>query len=429
MNDAKATSYGHVAQEEDVETTGNVRQPTKFGTVEPASNGGVGSCWKILALLLSAAFGAACTYAICALALTTSPATGVGSVNPAPTIPTSSVGAALTVTTSPTIVAALTFTTSPTTVAAPTIITSSTTIAGPSDVPVHVLDPKGNPQLTAVALDSIKALTDDDERRIDTLFMQHHCEHVFLDVGANIGVQTRKLFEPHLFPASKFLPVFDKYFGQAPRCRVCAIAIEPNPVHRTKLHMVRDNLTQAGAGVVIFEAAATAMDGRVEFHLNKGEQVKEHWGASMAMIPEKQKDPSNYVVRALDLTRLVQYVDKKLQESAGEGRPRGNIVMKLDVETGEFMLIPPMIMTSTICKLTCIQFEWHVMWVCPKMAKRCVWRKGWASGEATNFMRALEQAKKEMPCPVTLINTDDESYLHGISKWPNSSVCEPSHKR
>ena len=56
------------------------------------------------------------------------------------------------------------------------------------------------------------------------------CYHVYLDMGTNTGVQVvclqltdlkvyqyfeqiRKLYQPHLFPQAKVLPVFDRFFG------------------------------------------------------------------------------------------------------------------------------------------------------------------------------------------------------------------------
>ena len=39
------------------------------------------------------------------------------------------------------------------------------------------------------------------------------CRHVYLDMGTNIGIQIRKLYEPHLFPDALVLPIFDKFFG------------------------------------------------------------------------------------------------------------------------------------------------------------------------------------------------------------------------
>ena len=59
------------------------------------------------------------------------------------------------------------------------------------------------------------------------------CRHVFLDVGSNVGIQVRKLFEPKLYPDAEVLPQFDQFFGRYPdnRDEVCAVGFEPNPKH------------------------------------------------------------------------------------------------------------------------------------------------------------------------------------------------------
>ena len=62
------------------------------------------------------------------------------------------------------------------------------------------------------------------------------CRFVYLDVGTNIGVQIRKLFEPELYPTQNVSihQVFDTYFGsleQRTKAGVCAVGFEPNPNH------------------------------------------------------------------------------------------------------------------------------------------------------------------------------------------------------
>ena len=41
------------------------------------------------------------------------------------------------------------------------------------------------------------------------------CQHVYLDLGTNVGFQVRKLFEPELYPASAgdSIAVFNRFFG------------------------------------------------------------------------------------------------------------------------------------------------------------------------------------------------------------------------
>ena len=52
-----------------------------------------------------------------------------------------------------------------------------------------------------------------------TLLQSGRCRHVYLDLGTNIGMQIRKLYEPELYPQSPMLPLFDKYFGHTNRTR------------------------------------------------------------------------------------------------------------------------------------------------------------------------------------------------------------------
>ena len=70
-----------------------------------------------------------------------------------------------------------------------------------------------------------------DDRRVNFL---DGCRFVYLDVGTNIGVQIRKLFEPELYPNAKIHKIFEQYFGdkkQRIRSGVCAVGFEPNPNH------------------------------------------------------------------------------------------------------------------------------------------------------------------------------------------------------
>ena len=40
------------------------------------------------------------------------------------------------------------------------------------------------------------------------------CYHVYLDVGSNIGVQVRKLYQPKYYPRAGVLKVFQEAFGE-----------------------------------------------------------------------------------------------------------------------------------------------------------------------------------------------------------------------
>ena len=81
-------------------------------------------------------------------------------------------------------------------------------------------------QLDVPTLNTTIAQMRHDEERITRLLTGRRCRHVYLDIGSNIGVQIRKLFEPRKYShgdngrRAEVLPIFDEIFGAAPRCHV-----------------------------------------------------------------------------------------------------------------------------------------------------------------------------------------------------------------
>ncbi|CAE8641288.1 unnamed protein product, partial [Polarella glacialis] len=70
------------------------------------------------------------------------------------------------------------------------------------------------------------------------------CKTIYLDVGSNIGVMVRKLYEPAMYPEAPILPLFTARFGP-PHLReflsdesgICALGIEPNPHRSSTSHL------------------------------------------------------------------------------------------------------------------------------------------------------------------------------------------------
>ena len=79
------------------------------------------------------------------------------------------------------------------------------------------------------------------EHSIDVLFETYGCTHAYVDVGTNIGVQIKKLYQPALYAEAPVLPVFEQSFG-SDRCTVCSIGFEPNPRHWPRLERVQRSL-------------------------------------------------------------------------------------------------------------------------------------------------------------------------------------------
>lgn len=93
-------------------------------------------------------------------------------------------------------------------------------------------------------------------RRTDRPPLAEGCTHVYLDVGTNIGVQLRKLFEPRYYPFAPVLEQFDQYFGSNRMTRrgptLCAFGFEANPLHSAWLSTLESAYRRAGHRVTIF---------------------------------------------------------------------------------------------------------------------------------------------------------------------------------
>ena len=64
------------------------------------------------------------------------------------------------------------------------------------------------------------------------------CTHLYLDVGSNIGVQVRKLFEPNRYPNAPIHSLFKKTFSKAKK--LCALGFEANPLHTKRLKEIQN---------------------------------------------------------------------------------------------------------------------------------------------------------------------------------------------
>ena len=100
------------------------------------------------------------------------------------------------------------------------------------------------------------------------------CEKIFLDLGANIGVTVKKLFEPENYPKSPALLFFDKSYGHQwlhesinrfPK-RLCALGFEPNPKHQKRLKELEARYSQKNWNVHFFPLAVSNGNGNVTFY-------------------------------------------------------------------------------------------------------------------------------------------------------------------
>ena len=280
-----------------------------------------------------------------------------------------------------------------------------------------------------------------DMVRLDELFSLFHCRHVYLDLGSNIGVQVRKLFEPQKYldtPDQDYrhvrrgaagmkvhlvrtLKVWDEHFGPAPRCKVCAIGLEPNPSHRARLQEVQRRLRAAGAGVLFFEAAASGWAGEADLFGDcadlpggagaTSKAAKDCSKGATLVKPKSQAQSrsrrSNNVsrVRLINLPHMLQYVVNRLHR-AGEGA-HPQIVAKVDLEGAEYALFTALVSQAKLCQAASYLVEWHAM---PKN-----------SAQLSTRGQIEEEGRK---CQTKIQEIDDEVHGSDGLAWFNASVCD-----
>ena len=290
-----------------------------------------------------------------------------------------------------------------------------------------------------------------DELAIDRLFAEHRCTHAYLDVGTNIGVQLRKLFEPSKYPKSLVLKLFERSFGAAEeRCKVCAFGFEPNPRRRPRLLELMTQLRRAGAPVHVFFGAASDVDGIASFGMGRVTRPGQvDWSASAHPLFHRRFGLANKLhVRSIDLGRILRRVDYNVRDGGGGAwarRPAAQMVMKLDTEGAEYTLLTHLILTQAACLLDVIDVEWHDKFLRQAVKANRTTRvaadgspalrtdttgaaaiNALTSPNAISGLPALYKkalSGRTPDCRASLLSINDETYLQDGMPWPSGRLC------
>ena len=142
------------------------------------------------------------------------------------------------------------------------------------------------------------------------------CRHVFLDVGANVGMNFHHLFQwnapHHRYRHGAMQQWFDQYFGLSRdlrRASVCAIGIEANPHHTATLTALGAQYRQQGVRAYFMtETAAASREGTITFtvqNATKASREVHEWGASVYHSSIAGLGAEVHV-RALDLAEWIR---------------------------------------------------------------------------------------------------------------------------
>ena len=256
------------------------------------------------------------------------------------------------------------------------------------------------------------------------------CKHVYLDVGSNIGVQIRKLYEPELYPGSSILKVFDEYFGSnitTRRREVCAMGFEPNPHHMERLTMLKARYNALGWRTDFMLEAAGYRDGTAELFFDMvGKRNHSEWAAGLIRNKLNQgqqrwntgRTGAHRKVHVFDLPQwMLKTLDVWKQhwhKSAGDN-PRASVVMKLDVEGAEYELLPHLFASGALCLVNYVYAELHPHIVNFTISDEQNWRHSFEANLTAMQKGARKQGR---PCPVMMTELDDESYVQDGNPFP-----------
>lgn len=239
------------------------------------------------------------------------------------------------------------------------------------------------------------------------------CKTIYLDVGSNIGVQVRKLWEPRLYPGAPMLPLFDHLFGlPSTRCApssqsgICALGFEPNPTQRPHLTKIEQAYEKNGWNVHFYPFAAAHDDGSAVFAFDESSE-HEDWGAHIQ--DEDMENRNNVTYDNVNVT-MIDF--GAFVEALGPHKVK---MMKMDIEGAEWEALASMEEHKVLCS----------GWV------ENAFIETHPGGDTTHWednrtIASLYRRISSQECgAIRVIPFDDESYLHDQPVPPGqASNCD-----
>jgi len=282
------------------------------------------------------------------------------------------------------------------------------------------------------------------------------CKYVFLDVGSNIGVHARFLYEPYLYPDNRYKEVLKSTFGNSftsitgptnddnddnsydTRRDFCVLSFEPNPVHRDHHQELAVAYAKQGWRYQNFYAAvggggtgdATSNDFLTFYKLDDG--AHNDWGFSAANSYATERT----VKVEVPVINLAQFINdqigksrrredvrgiseknirRKLSKSVGgqQELQRPEVVaMKMDIEGSEYSVLYHLLEQRSFRYIDAMTLEFHRRF-CPIETGS----KTWSQKECIDFELAFPTIVS-IEYGINASFLDDESYHEDISPLP-----------
>jgi len=247
------------------------------------------------------------------------------------------------------------------------------------------------------------------------------CHNVFLDMGANIGMHARFLFEPGRYPRTwywehPYAELFDRIFGQNRNLSaLCTVEFEPNPRHEKRLTELQHVYAGHGWKVLYLPFGVSDHHGVSNFHLNEfasNSSANEDYAFSMY---EKSGSTKSFRLKMLDVQDIMRRVGSRLLPDTASQRSPPIVMIKMDIEGGEFSVIPQMLTHGVLChQVDYITMEFHTHWNTTMVSSQDT---RLAPDDVRPFrdalMHMMHATSLDRSCRLKEVLTiDDESYIH-----------------
>jgi len=196
------------------------------------------------------------------------------------------------------------------------------------------------------------------------------CRYVYLDVGANIGVHNRFLFEPASYmKKDATAALFDDYFpADRRRPDVCAFAFEPSKKHKQRLHDLQKAYERQGWRLTVLPVAAGISNTQLTFYSNPDpldlgfgiagfSNSTHNFGNHTFKLP----DSTPMIIDAIDFASWVNshIHQRRVPPARLPNDPPEAVLMKMDIEGSEFDVLGKMVASGALCNISAGTIEWH----------------------------------------------------------------------
>lgn len=182
------------------------------------------------------------------------------------------------------------------------------------------------------------------------------CYHVFLDVGSNLGIHGRFLFEPDVYPDSQSsVSHFGREFGMDRDNRdICVFAFEPNPKFAQRQLDLAAAYQAMGWRYHPLLAGAADRDGNMTFYHTHMENNEKKENGFNAVAPKTLYGDAA-TPKTVQIYRLATWLKREIHDRILPNKPymdvmEPRVVMKLDIEGIEYKVFPDLLLTGALCE-------------------------------------------------------------------------------